>query len=177
MRNDILSNPESADIVLPLTKDSLVKALKTELDMSGQEGIIRALRDNKIHGAYQLEKISSKLFDDLSSLTITNMAKDILKGVKKAESSEIGDIIDNVEYRLRFLIEFIIPKIYWYNYVKTCASVGVDKVYIKFNGSDDADDHSSVIHTKNFSWEDIPAFHSYCDCEISLTKPEGGEAA
>src|SRR5690606_34180100 len=101
--------------------------------------------------------------------TVTKLLKDIRSRIKKGEDP--GSVIDILEYRLRFLLEYIVPKSFWYSYVKTVSQLGVKKVYIDFDGSHDKNDHPSVIDTNNFDWEnDIPAYHPFCDCKVVLKK-------
>ena len=96
-----------------------------------------------------------------------------LVAIDHTDSVQVSAIFDALEYRIRFLLEFILPKAYWYAYIKAGAELGADKAYIIFNSEADAADHENEIDTKNFRMEDIPAYHSFCDCKVTFKK--GGE--
>lgn len=167
MRNDICRNGEDMDLVMPLSRDSIVNEVNHYISLASQDGIKKALKDAKIpDGLQSSEKISLTTLEDEAKRTITNLLKDIKGRVKKSDDPE--SVFNTLEYRLRFLLEYIIPKAYWYSYVKACAQNGIDKVYVDFKGSHDEKNHPSVINTKHFHWEDIPAYHAFCDCEVTL---------
>ena len=102
-----------------------------------------------------------------------NKIKDIMKTIKKdiaSDENNISTVFDKQEYKLRFLTDFVLRKAYWYSYVKTGALVGVEKAYIIFNSEKDAKGRNDYIDTKTFTVDDIPAYHSFCDCEITYNK-------
>ena len=170
-RNDICEHHEKAEIILPVAKDGIVRELKQHIVMSSQEGMRKALADNS-GSAVHYTKLSLSTLEDIAENTVVDLFKDVQKRLKGVEGDrqQMEAIFDSMEYRLRFLTEYVLPKAYWYSYVKTCAQLGIDKVYIDFDGSDDAKDHSEVVNTNSFSLDDIPAFNAYCDCKIGIRK-------
>ena len=97
------------------------------------------------------------------------MFKDIQKKLKKAKTlDEREAAFNSSEYRLRFLADQVAAKAQWYAYIKTCAALGVPKVYVDFNSEDDKKEHSKTIDTDHFSLDDLPAFHPYCRCTLGL---------
>ena len=64
---------------------------------------------------------------------------------------------------------------YWYTYIKTGAKLGQKKAYIIFNSDKDADGKSNTINTDAFTYSDIPAYHSFCGCEVTYNKKKAGE--
>lgn len=165
--NDIVRDAKNIDIVVPLSRDALVKEIDHYITLASKDGIAKALADTKKDKELvTVAKFSLTALQDYTTKQVTKLLKDIKSRIKKTEDPEA--VFDALEYRLRFLIEYVVPKAYWYSYVKTCSQVGIDQVYIDFNGSDDEKDHSKVVKTKSFSIEDVPAFHSFCDCKITL---------
>lgn len=170
MRNDIVRNPDSIDFIIPLARDYILKEVKDYMYLSALDGANKAIKDlNKDDLEVHADKINLSDLERDAQKTITKLLKDIRSRIRKGEDP--GSVIDILEYRLRFLLEYIIPKSFWYSYVKTVSQLGVKKVYIDFDGSHDKNDHPSVIDTNNFDWEnDIPAYHPFCDCKVVLKK-------
>ena len=79
------------------------------------------------------------------------------------------------EYRIKFLEDYFARKAYWYSYIKTGAFIGIKEAYIKFNSDEDAKDKNTKINTEAFSIDDIPAFHSFCNCEVTYKPIKYGE--
>lgn len=170
-RNDICEHHEKADIILPVSKDGIVKEINRKIAMASQEGSQKAFADNGQSGG-QMLKLTLALLNDETEKNVVGLYKDIqgkLKG-KEDDRQQMEAVFDAMEYRLRFLTEYIVPKAYWYSYVKACAQMGIKKVYIDFDGSDDRKEHSRIVETGKFSLDDIPAFNAYCDCKIGIRK-------
>ena len=166
-RNDISSNNSKAKLILALTRDSIIKELKSNVDMKAQEGIIKALAD--LNQQNNLQKISMKLIDNKISRFATKIFKDINSRLKNCKTrQEKENVFDTLEYRLRFLCEHIAAKSYWFGYVKICEQVNVPKVFVNFGQSADSEEHKKIINPKSFELDDIPAFHAYCTCKIGL---------
>lgn len=173
VRNDILKHPESADIILPVAKDSIKSDLEKCIDMYIQDGVNKAYRDCKQMYPSSIEKINAGVMKQIVDYTATNLFKDIKSQIKGKSAEEIANTFDTLEYRLRFLSDHITTKAYWYGYVKACASMDIEKVTVNFDGSQDGEEHEREIDTKNFTLNDIPSYHAYCDCELHPV--EGGE--
>jgi hypothetical protein len=60
--------------------------------------------------------------------------------------------------------------VYWYSYVKTGALLEKDKAYVLFNSEEDESEHDIEIDTNKFDIEDIPSYHSFCNCKITFEK-------
>ena len=173
-RNDICSGGESADIILPLVRDSIRSSLEKYIVKNTQDGRARAINDIGKPPENMREASSSAVLLRKTDEILTNLLKDIKKRLKDASSTEAKEAAFNaVEYRLRFLCEHVAAKAYWYSYVKTCSYKGIETVYVNFGKSEDRENHESLIHTKHFSLEDIPPFHAYCTCKIGLTREAG----
>ena len=68
------------------------------------------------------------------------------------------------------MLEYILPKAYWYSFLKTGLEFKYNKARIDFDGSDDEKDHSKTIDLKNINLDEIPPFHPFCDCKITFMK-------
>ena len=164
---------ESSDLVLPLVADTLCSEINNMIDKYAIKGIEDAMKE--IHDVvdetklFPSKEISMKDFYE----EVDNKIKDIMKTIKKdiaSDENNISTVFDKQEYKLRFLTDFVLRKAYWYSYVKTGALVGVEKAYIIFNSEKDAKGRNDYINTKTFTVDDIPAYHSFCDCEITYNK-------
>lgn len=175
MCNDIIEGHSDINIILALGKDSLIRDFSKELKKYSFDGIadgkraVQKLKDKKYLLTNTLVNI--KQFEDLVNDTINQLLKDIKKDINNISSSnQIQVIFDKYEYRIKYLINYIIPKVYWYSFLQTGKTYGIKKAFIDFKGSKDSETHNKIIDLNNFSIDDIPAFHAFCDCEISFEK-------
>jgi hypothetical protein len=174
LRNDISDTDADIDMLISVTKGAMMSDIKNYIQMSSYEGITKAVNDigtqSTSHFLLPNLKIDLSLFEDEASETLQGLFKDIKKRLKAADKDKTVTqaIFNALEYRIRFMIEFILPKVYWYSYVKTGAHFDIDKAYIQFDGSDDANQHQSEIDTHRFSIDEIPAYHSFCNCKVSF---------
>jgi len=175
-RNDIVENNERPSIILPIARDSIIKEFKNKAAVEMSLGIQRALRDIK-QPVDSLRQIPSTLIDDKITRVVTGVFKDISKRLKRlgndATMADKRAIFDVCDYRVRFLSVHVIPKAYWYGYVKTCQQLKIPEVFVHFNGSKDQEEYKDIIKTNKFSLDDIPAFHAYCSCKIGLEQEKG----
>lgn len=78
--------------------------------------------------------------------------------------------------KLLYLLDYMQRKVYWYSYIKAGALMGISNAYITFNSKNDKENHKVKIETNNFSLDDVPSYHSFCDCRITYNKHnKGGE--
>lgn len=177
VRNDIVDNAEVPSIVLPVARDGIIREFKGRAATEISRGIARALREipNPNRENRTLRTVSTRLIDDQIEKIVTKVFKDVHKRLKDIGQSgtktERKAAFDVVEYRLRFLSEHILPKAYWYGYIKTCQQLKVPEVFVQFKNSSDKETYDSVIKTNHFSLSDIPAFHAYCSCKLGV-EPE-----
>ena len=169
MSNDIFENHKDAKAILSLGRNSIAKSLYYYIEQKGTEGYRQAIHDNRVR--YKSDgDLSSSYFIILKHETdkrLDKIFKDIWSQLKDAKTREdTAAVFDKVAYRIRFLCESIAGKARWFVYVKTCADIGVDKVYVDFGNSDDRKEHKAVIKTNAFSFDDIPPYHAYCSCSI-----------
>ena len=68
------------------------------------------------------------------------------------------------------MLEFILPKMYWYSYLKTGQALKYTHAEVNFDGSEDEENHSKYIDLNNINLDDIPPYHPFCDCEIKFKK-------
>ena len=171
MRNEISSDNKNNKVAtLPLAKEGLQKSIHKYIMDYAEQGYKKAMKDagKKTDSSAPLpvteltnkaDKVLSSLFSDINTK---------LKDAKNKDDKL--RIFDSLEYRVRFLVEQIVQKAYWYAYVKCCARMKIKKVYVDFGNSEDRKDHHPCIRTQYFDLEEIPAFNSYCSCKIRLRK-------
>ena len=88
----------------------------------------------------------------------------------------MNDVFDKNEYRLLYLLDYMQRKVYWYSYIKAGSLINVDKAYIIFNSNDDKENRKPIIDTNKFTIEDVPSYHSFCNCKVTYNKNDkGGE--
>lgn len=167
LRNDICEHGNSY-ATLAIARDGIVKELKEYTAIKVQEGINKAIKDSGKKD-FVINKLSMSLIDDKIDEISKSIFKDINKKIKKANNRQEKEaVFDSIEYRLRFLTEHIVDKSYWYGYIKTCQQLKINKIYVNFGKSNDKDKYERVINTSSFILEDIPPFHAYCTCKLSL---------
>ena len=175
-RNDI-ENGEAIDMVLPLTAESLTTILSKTVESNCSTAIVDAVKEiSKVENrmvSFPREQIVLTSFYD----EIDDNIKSLLKQIENelSENENVEEVFNKYEYRLRFLEDYIARKAYWYSYIKTGAFTGINKAYIKFSSEKDAKGRKSVIDTEAFSTDDIPAYHSFCNCEVTYKPLKAGE--
>ena len=138
-----------------------------------EKGKLKAIKDLEQKVNKELD-INLKAINKEIDATITSLFLDIQKQINRLQKNKskqfIKDIFDTYEYRLRYLLEYIEPKAFWFAYIQTGALLGEEVAYIEFNSEEDKEKYPSQINTKDFTMKDIPAFHSFCNCKISFKK-------
>lgn len=175
-RNDI-ENDEPIDMILPLTAETLCTMFNRIVDDNSSMAIVDAIKEIS-----KINKIAAKIPNEEIVLTsfyeeIDDNIKGLLKLIEKdlSEDKDVEKIFNKYEYRLRFLEDYIARKAYWYSYIKTGAFSGIKQAYIKFSSEKDAKGRDSVIDTEAFSVDNIPAYHSFCNCEVTYKPIKAGE--
>lgn len=175
LRNDIIDNPKDIDLLFPLGATNIMESIKINMQLYSLEGINKATTDiEKLQNEKLILpsiRISLTQFEDEAKKTLESALKDIKKRIKDDTSAgHVTDVFDTLEYRIRFLLEFILPKIYWFSYLKTGEAFDYDKAYIDFGDSEDIKDYNKTIDINNINIDDIPPFHSFCSCKITFKK-------
>ncbi len=175
-RNDI-ENDEPIDMILPLTAETLCTMFNRIVDNNSSMAIVDAIKEIS-----KINKIAAKIPNEEIVLTsfyeeIDDNIKGLLKLIEKdlSEDKDVEEVFNKYEYRLRFLEDYIARKAYWYSYIKTGAFSGIKQAYIKFSSEKDAKGRDSVIDTEAFSVDNIPAYHSFCNCEVTYKPIKAGE--
>ena len=177
LKSDLQSKEIKTNIHYEYTKELLTK--KFSIIVSKQSAIAKAdaiYEINQINDAnYEIpvDKIDLINFYEEIENSLSNILVDIKKTVTK---ENIDDIFDKNEYRLLYLLDYIQRKAYWYSYIKAGSFIGIDKAYIIFNSETDEENHDSIIDTNKFTIEDVPSYHSFCNCKVTYNKNDkGGE--
>ena len=174
--NDIKNN-EPIDMILPLTAETLCTMFNRIVDNNSSMAIVDAIKEIS-----KINKIAAKMPNEKIILTsfyeeIDDNIKGLLKLIEKdlSEDKDVEEVFNKYEYRLRFLEDYIARKAYWYSYIKTGAFSNVKQAYIKFSSEKDAKGRDSIIDTEAFSVDNIPAYHSFCNCEVTYKPIKAGE--
>ena len=153
--------------------------IKNLINKSSNEGKEQALKDiNKIYKNKNLNEVSVinmplEIFYEKSNITIKNIFSDIKQRLDgNREKENVEKIFNALEYRFRYLIEYILPKAKWYSYIKIWNAAEIKKVNVDFGDSNDSENHNEIINTNAFSLDMIPAYHPFCDCKLKLEKNE-----
>jgi hypothetical protein len=166
-RNDI-SRGEDPDILLGVLKDNLVSEINKQMQLAVQDGKNRAFKEAKIVDVHLgALKVSTAQLDEHVDKTVTKLLKDVRSRIKQEDTEAVFDALS---YRLRFLLEFVVPKAFWLSYAMIFKELGYDKLYVNFKDSKDKKDHPSDIDLKRVDWLSVPAFHSFCDCTLTPKK-------
>ena len=177
LKNDIKSNEIKRNIYYEYALELLVKKTIQIIDKYSIKGISDAVYEiNKLNETdYKIpvDKIDLTEFYKEIRKSLSNILVDIDKTIN---SKNLDDIFDDNEYRLLYLLDYIQRKVYWYSYIKAGALMGISNAYILFNSKNDKENHKTKIETDNFSLDDVPSYHSFCDCRITYNNHnKGGE--
>lgn len=173
--NDVIDNIDDLDILLPLAMENMLMETKIYINMSSVDGINAATKDirkmqNTIVTLPSI-RISTSIIEDYARKSIKKTLSDLNKKIKNEEDpKKIKAIFESLEYRIRFMLEFISPKMYWYAYLKTGQVLKYNEAEVDFKGSSDEETHSKIIDLNNINLDDIPPYHPFCDCSIKFKK-------
>lgn len=175
LRNDIKENPQETDVLMQLGITNIMESIKIHMQIYSLNGVedaaddIQKLQKKKI--LLPSNSISLTLFENELRKTLTKFINDLTKKInKQSDPLVVDDVFSAMEYRLRFLLEYILPKVYCYSYLKTGHAFKYDKAYIDFNGSDDEKKFNKTIDLNNINIDTIPPFHSFCNCRVYFKK-------
>ena len=173
-----LENGEDLDVITSILKNALVASLNDIVDKYSMQAIVDATEEinavNKTNKLLPEKSIDLEDFYEESEIAFKKLVK-TLKTTIEENNNDYSAAFEKYEYKLRFISDFIVRKAYWYSYAKTGALLDVKQAYIIFNSEKDAEGRNDKIDTKAFTVDDIPAYHSFCDCEITYNKEKAGE--
>lgn len=175
LKQNILLTDSDIDYLFSITKESLLLDINNLINNASAEGINQALADikkkykSKDIDALSVIQIPLDIFYDKANETIQGILVDMKKRISiSINRDDIENIINALEYRFRFLIEYILPKAKWYSYLKIGQAANIKKAKINFGNSDDKNNHDKTVNVDAFSIDDIPAFHPFCDCTLKF---------
>lgn len=171
LSNDI-KEKEDVDILFRLSKMELVQDIMKHIEKYSSDAVVKAIEDiqeidNKKH---LYPNNMPNLLDFKEELDIK--IKDFLEDIKdKISDSDVDSLFEVKEYKLRFLIDFLIRKAYWYSYIVTGEALGKKEAYILYNSEEDEkQQNKKVIEINEFTYKDIPGYHAFCNCSITFDK-------
>lgn len=176
-RNDINREQDNIDSVLNLGVTSITSKIMDEINISFTNGVIDSSNDVKknknLFYSMPVVNMNTTSYRSRVESAVKKVFDDINKRIKKGE--DIAEAFERVEYRIRFIIEYELSKSYWSGYALSASELGVKKLYVHFKDSKDKENHSEIINLKNLKLDNIPPFHPFCDCRLSLEKEEAKE--
>lgn len=179
LRNNLIKTDSDIDYLISLTLDSLTNEMNLLINDSIEEGINIAKKDlkdmNIDFNMIASLNISTDTFYEQARKNIRDIFKDIKTRLDdNREFNHIDAVMNALEYRFRFMIEYILPKVVWYSYSKAGEITGIEKAKIIFGDSTDAEHHKEIVYLKALNLDDIPAFHPFCDCKMKFLKSKEG---
>lgn len=175
LRNNLIETDSDIDYLISLSIDSLNQDMKLLIDDAYREGIDKAINDLKkmnidTNVVASLNLPMDRMYEHSHS-TIKNIFKDIKSRLdNNRELNNVDAVMNALEYRFRFMIEYILPKTVWYSYLKAGQIAGIEQAEVDFKDSSDKEKYSNIVNTKAFNLDEIPAFHSFCDCKLKFLK-------
>lgn len=161
------------DVLIDLMKDVMVDSMVKYLDNYTMMGITNACNEiNAVYKEYNLLPNDVRLEDSFVEefrYSIVDILNNI-KGLLNKQESDANIVFESNEYKVKYIVDYLCRKAYWYSYIKTGASLNKEEAYIIFNSSKDAEGKEEVVNTNKFTLEDIPGYHSFCRCEITYDK-------
>lgn len=175
LRNNLIETDTDTDLLISITEESLMQDIKLLLNKSSMEGINKAVKDlnaMKIDTSIISSlKINLNVMEELSHTTMKNIFKDIKDRLNDDRSFEHVDaVINALEYRFRFLLEYVQPKTVWYSYLLIGQAMNIQQAKVNFGNSADKDKYPEYITVNDFDIDNIPAYHPFCDCSIKFIK-------
>lgn len=170
MRNNIAENVKDKDTYLDVTKISIVSSINRLIDNSFYEGVVDASNELDLGTIPNITMPVKELYSSVEE-DINNIFNDLSEKITiDATTANVCATCDALSYRLRYCVEYVLPKAYWFAYIKTGEAAGKQEAYVTFNSEKDAEGKSSIILTNKFKLSDIPAYHSFCKCSVSFKK-------
>ena len=178
-KDNVMQTDSDIDYLIAVTKDSMNVELRELIKKASKEGVNLSLKDvAKINKDINIDElsvttISLNVFYEKVNEDLKNIFSDIKQRLDSNKSNKIAEEVFNaLEYRFRYLIEYILPKAKWYSYLIIGKAAGVKLADVNFNGSKDEELYDNLVKLNAFSLDMIPSFHPFCDCTLKLKKNE-----
>jgi len=150
-------------------KESIHRSLKQRIKQSGGLGSKAAFAD--LENSSKTQNTSMTFTNNALNIYIKDTLDNFFVDIKNKASNNIdgkrlAEEMSNMEYRLRFLVEFVDNKSFWYSYMKTLEYKNIKEA--KVCGPDDSKHKHAfkTLNTSNFGINDIPGFSPGCHCYI-----------
>ena len=178
IKEDAVINKSDFPFTLTVAFGKLSNDLKSELYKkykSGQEKLIsdynKKYKKDIDFSSLNNHTINS-LLADLADTNIKNIKNDILEGLNStdiSESENIESIFDKNRNRIFYAISYLGDKAYWNGYADSANELGIKNVNVRFNkDSIDSRSHPSKINSSEYNLDDIPSYHAFCKCKLSI---------
>lgn len=106
-------------------------------------------------------------FKSLIDKDVDRLMKDIRNKIKTKTASET---FDSLSYRITFISDYTCQKYFWKVYAEMARVFKLKEIYIIFSRDDEKEGHKSVITLNSYKLTDLPPFHPFCNCKLSLSE-------
>lgn len=159
-------------------KKSIIKEtatlIQSELQIGANNLYVELSKTKSINTINPNLKFKRSLLEKEVSKTIDKLIKDItLKLSERADRTYVDAVFNSLEYRITFMLAYILDKAYWTGYLKAAASYNVKKVYIHYSSEEDEEmAQLTEINPKDYELRDIPPYHPFDRSMLTLKEKE-----
>ncbi len=150
----------SKQFVIDEGSKQIIAAYKAGVELAGFNVLIPVEADLKLMHTLNIKAIDSFYIDLVDRITNSDKTeKDVL------------NVFESQKYRIGFIVDWFIKKSYWLGIASSLGAQGHDSVLVKCVNSDSNDichSYSKKVNLKKFSLDQIPPYHSKCECSLEL---------
>lgn len=177
IKDDAVINKSDFPFTLTVAFGKLANDFKSELYkkyISGQEQLVADYNQkHKAHIDFDSNSYKmNSLLADLADANIKTIKNDILESLNSTDitvSENIESVFDKNKNRIFYAISYLGDKAYWNGYIDYANELGIKNINVKFNkDSTDSKSHPAKINPSDYSLNDIPSYHAFCKCKLSI---------
>lgn len=168
LRNDIIDDASEKEVLFAVAYETMTRQIKEAIELAASEGVSRFVEEAQDAGINGVETGFSLVISTFVEEAAADL-KQLLKDIKqKANKQNAETVFSTLEYRLRFMLEYYPRKTLWFSYIKAANANKIKELKVNFSSEKDKEQYPEVVNTTYFKVEDIPAFHAFCNCELSI---------
>lgn len=149
--------------------EELKSSIKVLLDNYEDNATQYFLTESGLDYSIEMKTILKDEIDFKSSIDkdVDRLLKDIRA---KIETSSISQAFDSLKYRIVFIADYACEKYFWRIYAELARVSGYKEIYVIFSRDDEKEGHKGVITLNSYKTTELPPFHAFCKCKLSLSK-------
>lgn len=151
-------------------RETLKKAMDTILTQAVEDGWVSGKND-AVNITGTLNETSPPEISTLTAYTDARLIKlfeDLDKKISTKNNVAVSNSFETMEYRIRFIMEYVAPKAFWTGYLKAGADARIKTATVDFGDSDDDIKYPDEVNTTSYRLSEIPPYHAHCDCTLHL---------